>query len=98
MADDRGLLRLRPDHEARRIAQGHDRDVEGVAELHEARRLVAGRRIDRTAEMLWIVGDQAERFALDTDESRDHAGAEIPPDLQNRALISEQIDHRSDVV
>ena len=87
-----------PDHEARRIAQRHDRDVEGVAELQEARGLVAGRRIDRAAEMLWIVGDQAERLALDADEGRDHADAEIAAELQHRAFVGEQIDHGADVV
>ena len=75
-----------------------DRDVEGVAELHEARGLVAGRRVDRAAEMLWIVGDQAERLALDADEGGDHADAEIAADFEHRALVGEQIDHGADVV
>jgi hypothetical protein len=73
-------------------------NVEGVAELQEARGLVAGRRIDRAAEMLWIVGDQAERLSLDADEGGDHADAEIAADFQHRALVGEEIDHGADVV
>ena len=47
-----------------------DRQVEGVAELHEARGLVGAVGVDRAAEMLRIVGDQADRPALDADEAR----------------------------
>ena len=44
MADQRRLLRLRTDHDAGRVAEEQQRDVEGVAELHEARGLVGRRR------------------------------------------------------
>lgn len=50
------------------------------------------------AEMLRIVRDQAERLALDADERRDHADAEIAPYLKHRPLVRHQIDHRADVV
>ncbi len=54
--------------------------------------------VDGAAEMFRIVGDQAERLALDADEGGDHADAEIAADFQHRALVGEQIDHGADVV
>src|SRR6185295_20264665 len=73
-------------------------NVEGVAKLHEAGGLVAGRRIDRTAEMFWIVGDQAERLSLDADEGSDHADTKVPADFEYRSFVGQQIDHGPDVV
>ena len=61
VAHQRGLLGLRPDHEARRVAQQQDRQVERVAQLHEARRLVGGVGVDRAAEVRRVVGDDADR-------------------------------------
>jgi hypothetical protein len=50
-----GLFRLRANHEAGRVAERDDRNVEGVAERNKTRRLIARIGINRTAEMLWIV-------------------------------------------
>src|SRR6185312_12284653 len=77
---------------------GDNGNVEGVAELHEARGLVAGRCIDRAAEVLWIVGDQAERLSFDADEGGDHADAEVPADFQHRVFVGEEIDDVANVV
>ena len=44
VAHQRRLLDLGPDHHAGRVAQEQDRQVEGVAELQEARGLVGSRR------------------------------------------------------
>ena len=46
------------------------RDVEGVAQLHEARRLVGAVAVDRAAEVHRVVGDDADGPALDADEAR----------------------------
>ena len=82
----RGLFfRLRADHEARGVAERDDRDVEGVAQLHEARGLVASRGPDGAAEMARVVGDQAERPALDAQQRGDQAGSELAPQFQHAA-------------
>ena len=48
--------------------------------------------------MIWIVGDEAERLALDADEGGDHADAEIAPQLQHPALVGHEIDDLADVI
>ncbi len=60
------------------------REVEGVAELHEARRLVGAVAVDRPGEVDRVVGDHADRAALDARERGDHAGAEVAAELEHR--------------
>jgi len=98
MTHDRGLLRFGPHHEAGRVAQRHDRNVKGIAKLHETRGLIARRRIDRATEMLRIVGDQPERLALDANESGDDPDTEIPAYFEHRSLVGQQIDDVAHVI
>jgi hypothetical protein len=53
-------LDLGPDHEAGRVDQRDDRQAVRVAELHEARRLVAGIGVDRAAEMRRVAREDAD--------------------------------------
>jgi hypothetical protein len=50
----------RADHEAGRVAERDDGQVEGVAELHEARRLVGGVGVDGAGQVERVVGDDAD--------------------------------------
>jgi hypothetical protein len=86
MANERGLLRLRPDHEARRVAERDDRQIVGVAKLKDARSLVGGVRVDRGAEVFWVAGDEAERAALDPNERGHDPEPEGRAQLQNGAF------------
>ena len=69
VANQCGLLGLGPDHESRRIAQEEQRQVEPLAELHEACSLVGAVGIDGPGEMEGIVGEDSDRAALDPDEA-----------------------------
>ena len=68
-----------------------DRDVERVAELHEARALVGAVGIDRAREMMRIVGDHAHRPAFDADEGGDDADAELRTNFQHGALVGDGV-------
>src|SRR5207248_1155987 len=54
--------------------------------------------MDRAAEMLWIVGDQAERPSFDADEGGDHADAKVAADFQHRAFVGEKIDDVANII
>ena len=95
---DRGLLRFGSNHKAGRVAQRHDRNVKGIAKLHETCGLVARRRIDRATEMLRIVGDQPEWLALDANEGGDDPDTEIPAYFEHRSLVGQQIDDVAHVI
>ena len=65
MAHRRRALGVGPDHEAGRVAEEQHRQPEGVAHADEARRLVGAVGVDRAAEVRGVVGDDAERPAVD---------------------------------
>ena len=65
------MLDLRADHEAGHVLQEHERDVERVADLDEARGLVGGVVVEDAAEVLRLVGDDPRRAAADAREARD---------------------------
>ena len=81
-----------------RVAEKEDRQVERVAELHEARGLVGAVAVDRAGEVERVVGDDAERAALDARQRGDHAGAEAAAQLEHRAAVGERLDDRAHVV
>ena len=98
MADLAGALGVGADHEARGVAQGHDGQIVGVAQLEEPRRFVRSVGVDGATEVGGIVGHDADRAAFDTGQRRHHAGAEPGPQLQYRTRVGQDADQRSDVV
>ena len=60
--------------EARHVDEGHDRNVEGVAEAHEARGLARGVDVEHAGEHHRLVGDEAHGAAGDAAE----AGDDVP--------------------
>ncbi len=92
VADQPGRLGLGADHEARRVDQRDDRQPEGVAELQEARRLVGGVAGDRAGHVARVVGDEAERAALDPRQRGHHLRREALAQEGHRAGVGERLD------
>ncbi len=91
MSDGGGLLRLRADHEAGRVAQEQERQPERVAQLHEPGGLVGAVGVDRAAEMGGIVRDHAQRPAVvGAGERGDDAGAEAAAQLEH--VVEQGVD------
>src|SRR3546814_14605484 len=68
VADDAAVLLRDPGQEARHVDQGHQRDVEGVAEPDEPRALVGGVDVEHPGDHAGLVGDDAERTPGDPAE------------------------------
>ncbi len=64
--------------EARHVDEGQDRDLEGIAEAHEARGLAAGVDVEAARQHHRLVGHHADRLALDADEAGDDVGRRNP--------------------
>ena len=56
------------------VDQNDERDAEGVAHAHEARRLLGGRRVEAAAEPQRVVGDDADGTATEPAERRGDVG------------------------
>ena len=98
VTNGRRRLRRRADHEPRRVDEEQDRQVERVALGDEPRRLVVAVGVDRATEMNRVVGDHADRVAVDPRQCRHHAVAEAAAQLEHRARIKQTIDDRAHVV
>lgn len=68
MAHKRGGLNVGPHHDAGRIDERHEGQVEGVAQLHETRGFVGGVRVDGATEMVRVVRHDTNGPALGADQ------------------------------
>jgi hypothetical protein len=98
MANDCCLLRVGSDHEARCIAERHHGNIVRIAKLQEPSRFIAGRGIDRAAQMFRIVGDETEGTALNPNERGDHSEPEVVPQFEDGVLIRQKLNDIPDVV
>ena len=71
MADDALLLDRRADDEAGHVVQEHERDVERVAQPHEARGFVGRVHVERATEHHRLVPDDAHGLTADARQARD---------------------------
>jgi hypothetical protein len=92
------FLGLRTDDESWRVAQRQDGQVEGVARLDKARRLVGAIRVDGSAQVQWIIRKNPERPTFYADDRGDHPLAEARPSLQNRPGIGQGCDNTPRIV
>ena len=60
-----------PGQEARHVLEGDERDVEGVAEAHEARALHRGVDVETARQVRRLVGDDADGPAAEPREPDD---------------------------
>jgi hypothetical protein len=54
--------------------------------------------VDRAGEVVGVVGEHADRAALDASERGDHAEPEVAAQLEHRALVEHRVDDRAHVV
>ena len=67
---------------------------ERVAEAHEARRLLAGLDVERAGHRVRLVGDDADRAALDPGEADDDVRREQRLHLEEVAVVDDVLDDR----
>src|SRR4051794_35823368 len=72
--------------------------MEGVAELDEARLLVARLGIKGAGDMLWIVSDDPDRPPANSGQPLDDRSTPRRSNLEERPAIHDRFDHRPDVV
>ena len=79
VAHQRRLLRLRSDHEARRVAQRNDGQAERLARAAGTAPPCPRGGVDRAGQMHGVVGDDTDRPALDAGQRRHHPRGEVGP-------------------
>ena len=89
MADDAAVLLLGAGEEAGHVFKRDQRDVEGVAEADEARRLGRGVDVEHAGEERRLVGDDADGAAIQPREADDDVAREVLLHLEEVAVIDD---------
>ncbi len=84
--------------EARHVDEGHDRDVEAVAEAHEARRLARAVDVEAAGQHHRLVGDDADGRALHAGEADHDVAGVVRLHLEEIALVDDLLDQLLHVV
>ena len=96
--DDAAEFLLRAGQEAGDVFEGNQRNVEGVAEAHEARGFDAGVDVENAREECGLIGDDTHRAAVEARKSDDNIFGEVLVDFEEVAVVDDGVDGVLDVV
>lgn len=92
VADDARVLLIDARQEARDVDERQERDVEGIAEADEARRLVRGVDVEAARHDLRLVRDDADDLAVEARVADDDVRREELLDLEELPVVDERAD------
>ena len=80
------------------IDERQDRDVEGVAEAHEARALAGAVDVEDAGEVRRVVRDDTDDAAVHASEADGNVARPAGVHLHEVAIVEDRFDHEVDVV
>ncbi len=92
------MLLVHAGQEAGHVHEGQHRHVERVAGAHEAGGLLGGVDVQTARELHRLVGDDADRVALDPPEPGEDVRREQRLRLEELGVVHDVFDHRVHVV
>jgi hypothetical protein len=92
------MLLLGARQETGRIDQGHQRNVEGVAEADKTRALIRGVDIQHTGQVIGLVGDNAHRVAIQAAKANHQVAGVFRLYFQELAIIHQRFDHFAHII
>src|SRR5690348_4778976 len=96
--DDAAELLLRSWQKSWNIFKSYERDIEGVAETHEARAFERGIDIEYAGEKSRLIGDNANRAAVESRESHDDIFREVLVHFEKVSFIDDGVNSVFDVI
>ena len=98
MLDDAAELLGGAGQEAGHVLEGDERDVEAVAEAHEARALERGVDVEAAGQVRGLVGHDPDRPAAEPPEADDEVRREVGLDLEEVPVVEHRPHDVLDVV
>ena len=98
MLDQAAVFLRGAGQKAGHVDEGDDRDVEGVAKAHEARRLAAGVAVEHAGQHHRLIGDHAHGAAGNAAQPNDDVAGEGFGQFEEIALVQNFEDQFLDVV
>ena len=92
VADDPGVLLRRPGEETGHVDEGHERDVEGIAKADEPCRFDRGIDVQDAREDHRLLGDDADRSAVEPRESADDVLRPAFVHLEDLPVVNDAAD------
>src|SRR5438876_9720418 len=96
--DDAAVLLGRPGQESRDVDERHQRDVEAVAEPHEARRLDRRVDVETPGQVGGLVGHDPHRATAQAPEPDNNVGREVRVNLEEVLVVEHAAQDRLHVV
>ncbi len=93
MEDDTIVFLACAGEEARNVDERYQRDVERVAETYKACSLARSVAVEHTGKEFGLVGNDADRLAVETGETDDDILGKITLDFQELAIVDDCSDH-----
>ena len=90
--DDSAVLLLRAGQKAGDVFEGDQRNVEAVAEAHEARAFDRGVDVERAGQHRGLIGDDADGLAVEARESDDDVLRVVLVDLEEIAVVDDRVN------
>src|SRR3989442_15083680 len=87
--DDTAMFLGHPGKKPGHVLEGHERNVEGVAEADEPGALERGGDVEHAGEGGRLIGDHADRPAGEPGEPDDQVVAVVPLDLEKRRVVDD---------
>ena len=98
MLDDAAEFLLRAGQEAGDVFECDQRNVERVAEAHEARAFEAGVDVENAGEKRGLIRDDADRASVESRKTDDDIFGEVFVDFEEVAVVDDRVDGVFDVV
>ena len=89
MPDDAGVFLVHAGQVPRQVDECHQRNVEGVAEPHESRRLVGGIDVQDAGKNHRLVGNDADGFPVKTRKPNDDVRRPVLVDLEKVGIVAD---------
>ena len=98
MLDDPSVLLRNAREESGHVFEGHDGNIEAVAEAHKARAFQGAVDVQNAGEIRRLVGDDANRTPIQTRKAHDDVQRIVAMDFKEVTIVNYQIDHFANVV
>ncbi len=84
--------------ESGHVDEGHQRDVEGVAEAHEAGCLARCVAVEHAGKIFGLVGHDADALSVEAGEAYDDVLGVVALHFEEFAVVDDRADHLIHVV
>src|SRR5208337_4058473 len=93
VSDDSAELLLRAGQKSGNVFEGDERNVEAIAETHEARALDAGFDVEHAGKIRRLIGDNADRLSIQAGKADHDVLRVVLLNLKEVGVVHDRMNH-----